>query len=98
MRPSQVSMPALDNSLISHNQTNGGALLNDNRLAKTRLRRARIEHFVLTNDCENFNLLLRDVSRQELLQMRFNYDMNILQLICFEESDHCRCYIREKQQ
>ena len=53
---------------------------------------SKVKHFIETNDVESFRNLR--LSRKECLNMRFHYDMNLLQLVCFEEAnivlDHLR--------
>ena len=51
-------------------------------------------HFVETNDIESFRFL--GIQKNEVMKMRFNYDMNLLQLICFEEASLILDFIRAK--
>ena len=44
----------------------------------------KISHFVQLDDLNSFRLL--SVSKKEIKNLRFDAGMNILQLICFEES------------
>ena len=45
---------------------------------------ARVKYIVENNDIESFRFL--NLTRKEFLGMRFNYNMNLLQLVCFEEA------------
>lgn len=44
----------------------------------------KISHFVNVDDIDQFRFL--GVTREEVLNLRFNYDMNLLQLICYDEA------------
>ena len=57
----------------------GGAPTNNQ---KQRL--ARVKYIVENNDIESFRFL--NLTRKEFLNMRFQYNMNLLQLVCFEEA------------
>ena len=47
-------------------------------------RLAKVKKFVEDNDVESFRFL--NLSKSEYLKMRFDSDMNLLQLVCFEEA------------
>ena len=47
-----------------------------------------------TNDIESFRFL--GVQKKEVMNLRFNYNMNLLQLICFEEAALILDFIRAK--
>ena len=47
-----------------------------------------------TNDIEQFRFL--NVMKDEVMKMRFDYNMNLLQLICFEEANLILDFIRAK--
>ena len=47
-----------------------------------------------TNDVESFRFM--NISRNEYLKMRFAYNMNLLQLVCFEEANYILDQMRHK--
>ena len=57
-------------------------------------RAARVRHYVETNDVESFRFL--NLSKKEYLNLRFDYNMNVLQLVCFEEAHLILDTIRHK--
>lgn len=48
------------------------------------MRTSKIRHFIEKNDVESFRFL--NLSKKEYLNLRFDYNMNVLQLVCFEEA------------
>jgi hypothetical protein len=52
----------------------------------------KIANFVEIDDVDAFRLLF--VSKQEIRNMRFGYNMNLLQLVCFEEAVKILDFIR----
>lgn len=55
---------------------------------------AKIAHCVEINDVEEFRNL--NISKKECLSLRFNYNMNLLQLVCFEEASLILDQMRHK--
>ena len=49
---------------------------------------------MLQDDSESF--LFKKLSTREYLELRFNYNMNLLQLVCFEEATRILDVIRQK--
>lgn len=47
-----------------------------------------------TNDIEQFRFL--GIQKKEVMTLRFNYNMNLLQLICFEEATLILKFIQAK--
>ena len=54
----------------------------------------RLQNFVENDDVEAFRLMM--LSRKEYLNLRFNYNMNLLQLVCFEEASRILESMRHK--
>ena len=48
-------------------------------------RAARAKDYIEKNDVESFRFL--NLSKKEYLNLRFEYNMNVLQLVCFEEAN-----------
>lgn len=65
------------------------------KLAGAKLQRAdRVKNYVETNNVEGFKFLM--LSRKEYLNMRFQQNMNLLQLVCFEEASLILEFIRKQ--
>ena len=47
-------------------------------------RTIRVKYFIEKNDVESFRFL--NLSKKEYLNLRFDYNMNVLQLVCLEEA------------
>ena len=45
---------------------------------------SKIRQYIEKNDVESFRFL--NLSKKEYLNLRFDYNMNVLQLVCFEEA------------
>ena len=45
------------------------------------VRMSKIEHFIQQNDVESFRFM--NISKQEVMSLRFKNEMNMLQLICW---------------
>ena len=45
---------------------------------------AKVKYYIEKNDVESFRFL--NLSKKEYRDLRFDYDMNVLQLVCFEEA------------
>lgn len=45
---------------------------------------ARVQDYIEKNDVESFRFL--NLTKKEYLGLRFGYNMNLLQLVCFEEA------------
>ena len=48
------------------------------------MRMSKIRQYIEKNDVESFRFL--NLSKKEYLNLRFDYNMNVLQLVCFEEA------------
>ena len=75
--PSMIKVTK-NHALTSWGQSSNQSHRNQQRAAKVRL-------VVENNDVEQFRILM--LSRRDCLHMRFNYNMNLLQLVCFEEAN-----------
>ena len=58
------------------------------------VRMSKIEHFIQQNDVESFRFM--NISKQEVMSLRFKNDMNMLQVICSEEAIAILDFVRAK--
>ena len=58
------------------------------------VRMSKIEHFIQQNDVESFRFM--NISKQEVMSLRFKNEMNMLQLICSEEAIAILDFVRAK--
>jgi len=61
-------------------------------LGQKQQRAARVKTYVESNNVEAFKLM--NLTRKEYLGMRFQYNMNLLQLVCFEEANRILEFMR----